>query len=364
MSTIILKINKGPSPSKDIPEINKIWSSKQTHRAEENSFRNYVTDQLTHNPMNTSSGHSPRKKRKSKKKIKIVYPLFLKCADLTKDPFWASIFLEAAKGSLPRGFSIQNGILQHMKKNKKQTMDIPFNPLEAQSMCKDFFKTQGNLRSQQDYGHELEIRRQRLTTTNIKIWSDIKKSSTKKLLLESYVNSVSNTLGLNKIQRDKLITCINCGFLSKRLNPVDVILEQGIVVQINGIYQEGNEFVLDPGRKGTRKDLKHIMPESIYLDPGRTLDKIYLSKVNLQKDWEKKAGSINNTKTLSRYLRPTNIESTDITLSVQQGNNWMVSAEKINTGRTSLINDTEVYWNPETHDYLHTTEEQTSSIVI
>ncbi len=275
--------------------IYKIGNMSNNHENSiESSFQSYMTE------IASSEGYKKIqsriiKKTKRKKKIKIVHPLFLQCAEVTKDPYWASVFIEAAKGKFPRGFSFKNGILQYIRKTKKNIVDIPSMPTEARSLCIDFFQTYGRLRSPEDYIRESNARREKLLeNTGFKSWSDIKKNSTKKLLLENYINWVSKKLDLDKKRKEQLITCVNLGLLEKRLKPVDILLKNGIISSINGLFHDlVTGFSIDPSRKGVKKSIKDIIPEEIYLDPAQTIEKIYIKNPNLTKLWKKRADNLN-----------------------------------------------------------------------
>lgn len=205
------------------------------------------------------NSNSTTTKKKSDKKV--VYEIFEQCSELTTDQYWISIFKACAREKFPRGFQYSNGLLIHRRGTRTTRVEIPNTAAEAYSTAVSFFKSAGGLMSVTDrkrvQKEEEEKILESISSAELK-WTDIKIERVKEVLLIDYIADLVRTRNYNNDQKNELTTTIKIGFMLKYFGTKNVIMEQGRIVNIEGLlYDNDNDsYYIDPKlttKRPTRK---------------------------------------------------------------------------------------------------------------
>jgi hypothetical protein len=185
----------------------------------------------------------PIEKVKGRKKgvEKTVHQNFLKCAEISNDPYWKQLFENAGRNKFPRGFSYINNTLVHKRGSKSQNMVIPpDSPTEEIiKICKFFFNKADGLMSSLD---RAKMEQERIKSVAGKYafetmqWTDIRNEKIRDSLMDIFIRSEADKLKFQDDEYRELYTTIYKGFLFKQLTNNDVILEGGKIREIRGLF--------------------------------------------------------------------------------------------------------------------------------
>ncbi len=201
--------------------------------------------------LSTPIGVTTAKSRRSKAQTVIANPLFTECATLTTDPFWISIFTQAAIGKFPRGFSYKEGLLTYKRGVKISSIEVPPEAPLAKDACIAFFgKTAGILSDTDQERTRQEFDRRMHEKTSLKAcsWSDIKKKKIRDILIGTFVQDISRIFELTDKEDAQLSTIVSIGFLLGYFQGKNVAFEDGRITAINGLMYDPNNrvFYIDP----------------------------------------------------------------------------------------------------------------------
>jgi len=207
-------------------------------------------------PWTKKASTTAKTKRKRAEK-KVVHTIFERCAELTNDQYWVSIFKSCAREKLPRGFQYKNGLLIHRRGNKTTRVLIPDSPSEASSICISFFKEASGLMSVSDRKRIQKGEEERLLDKiNSKeiTWKDIKAERVKELLISEFISTLAKNSRFNKAEKDELATTIKKGFMLKYFTSKHITMDKGKISSIQGLIynKDTTEFYIDP-RLTTKK---------------------------------------------------------------------------------------------------------------
>lgn len=200
--------------------------------------------------LSTPIGVTTTKSRKSKAQVVISNPLFTECATLTTDPFWVSIFTQAAIGKFPRGFSYKENILTYKRGVKTSSIEVPPEAHLAKDTCIMFFGKMAGILSESDQERtRQEYDRRMLEKVALKscAWTDIKKKKIRDLLIGTFVQDISRIFELTDKEEDQLSTIVSIGFLLGYFQGKNVAFENGRITAIHGLMYDPNNriFYLD-----------------------------------------------------------------------------------------------------------------------
>ena len=237
---------------------------------------NYSTTKTYNRPWDKKTNiDMVKSKSKNKKKNArdIIYPLFEKCAALTNDKFWVSIFQNCARGKFPRYFSFKNNLLTYRKANKTKRILITNSPSEAFTTSIGFFQEFGGILSESDRKKRQKDEEERmleLANNQDLTWKDIKIDKIKEVLISEFIDDLSIKMEFNSVEKNELTTTIKKGFMLKYFSNDDVYMEDGRILEIDGLVfdKKNNQYQIDPdyiksrpGRKnnglGIEKSLNH-----------------------------------------------------------------------------------------------------------
>ena len=180
-------------------------------------------------------------------KKEILYPIFLECSELIDDIFWKNIFEDLSYGKCPYGTYITKDFLCCNYKNKEFSYKIENkNPKQLYEDIYTLFAKKLGLMSNKDKIEkknnfndvESEIKECR------KSWSNIRKKNIKDLLIENYVIDMKNKFSLTLKQAQNLLSIIFIGMVFKVISAKDILYEDGIIKNINGIVFKKRRVIL------------------------------------------------------------------------------------------------------------------------
>ena len=219
-------------------------------------------------------------------KKEIVYPIFLECCEFIEDTFWKNVFEDLAYGKCPYGSYISKDFFCCNYKNKEFSYKIE--KKDTQVLYNDIYdllvKKLGLL------SHKDKIKK-KVDFVNIensikeyrKNWSNIRKKNIKDLLIENYVIDVKNKHALSIKQARNLLSLIFIGMVFKVITVKDIMYEDGVIQNIEGISFKDKEIVLE---------------RDIYEFESNTLPFVIIEKKLMADTWEK---YLENLKKLSDW---------------------------------------------------------------
>lgn len=191
----------------------------------------------------------PSKMRKDKKKVKIniIHDIFLKCSKIITDPYWIKIYESASQGKFPRGFSYdsESYILSYhnMTKVKDVSLDMTVDNSLDEILLKSitFFRIEGGIKSPSDLDKErteINDMNDKLSSFAVTRWGELRQKSLKITYITQYVELMGKLYNFNTKQEDKLMSWVLWGLDIKAILPKDIIFDNGIITEINGVHIE------------------------------------------------------------------------------------------------------------------------------
>lgn len=187
----------------------------------------------------TAALNVPDNTTKSRGRVKkseiIHYPNFEAASAYVEDPYWKTILRNCARKKFPRGFIYEDGILRHRGNNI--SIVLPDDAYAIAQTSIYFFQENGKLYSKRDQ----EIRKRRdedviisqlINASND--WTCISRSKNRRATyIHDYIERRYSELPQSV--RDELYTQINVGFETKFITKEHVHLQNGQIVNIDGI---------------------------------------------------------------------------------------------------------------------------------
>ena len=214
------------------------------------------------------------KGRKPKTHAAITNPFFVECAELIDDPYWKSILTSCSINKFPKGFTFRNMYLTVRKGTKTERILLPDSPNVAVHTIINFFRNQTGMRSNIDTARERREHTEELIDENPleeKRWSSFSKKVQNNMVV-GFINTMTRTMNLSSLQKKKLTTLINLGFIVGYFTSDHVQIVDGAITNISGLAYnpETEDFILDITKinRKTTSSKNKVIPESVYLDPS------------------------------------------------------------------------------------------------
>ena len=181
-------------------------------------------------------------------KKEIIYPIFLECCEFIEDSFWKNIFEDLSYGKCPYGTYIAKNFFCCNYKNKEFSYKIEndnpeqlYNDVYALLVKKlGLLSHSDKLKKKIDFNNlENQIKEQR------KSWNNIRKKNIKDLLIENYVIDMKNRYSLTLKQARNLLSIIFIYIVFKIITVKDIVYEDGIIKNIEGITFKKKQFILE-----------------------------------------------------------------------------------------------------------------------
>lgn len=181
----------------------------------------------------------------------ILFPLFLKCYDITTDIYWLNVFEKLAYGKAPFGTYIVDNTLRCNCKNREFVYFI-----DTTKDIRVLFKEITELLS-----HKLDMKStyQDEVSEPITSWSDIRKKSEKEMYIQLYVIKLLKRYSLSiTVAREllfKIIIYTTLNYISNH----NIIYNDNFIDDITNIKIEDNKVIIDKEREvSSHKNTKVI----------------------------------------------------------------------------------------------------------
>jgi hypothetical protein len=175
----------------------------------------------------------------SKSQNEILYPIFLQCVEYCLDKFWGKIFNDLAYCKTPYGVYFNRDCICCGKGKTGESTHI-LDPKDPEELYNNVYNLLNNkmgimspderLKKQQDF---IDI--EEANKSNLNKWSDIKKKTTKDLLIELFAVEMKRTHDLTIKQTQYLISFICMAILFKSITSNHIVMESGRISNIIGI---------------------------------------------------------------------------------------------------------------------------------
>jgi hypothetical protein len=229
----------------------------------------------------------------------IEFQIFEDIKNIEKDQFWVSFFEDAAIGKFPRNLRFNNNILNYRHKNRNVEMPLQGTPLEAAAFVKAFVNENAGIISPTDIKEKKAIDEKCLQdSANIEInnWRQIKNEKQQYILISLFVQLMGEKYELNFEEKVKLTQQIKLGLLSGYLNSTNIILENGNIIEIEGL-----EFIDSSREFRINTDICKIVKV-----PKRSNNDTLVDITNLKTIEEGEFISRDLLKSWSRYINDVN----------------------------------------------------------
>lgn len=234
-----------------------------------------------------------RLKIKKNETKEIVYPVFKSCSDKITDPYWKGIFDNASQNRFPIGYSYNGHNIVRKQGNKETTCEVYQDEVTDDNIAIyiNFFKQSG-LISVSDID-TITTENENFNYINLQ-WKDIRKEKTREIFIDEYIKNISIKMKMNKKAYIELYTCIQKAFLFGYLNKNDVILENGNIAKINGLYLNYDEkvYYIEPERLSRDKSNK-CNKRKTNSDTSDASELSNNKKKSIMKNWFKLLASLN-----------------------------------------------------------------------
>jgi hypothetical protein len=176
----------------------------------------------------------------------IIYPYFLDCCMYATDNFWENIFEDLAYGITPYGTYISKNFFCCSYKKKEFSYKIEnkdpkelYNDIyELLTIKLGLYSNKEKAKKKFDFeSHEDDIK---ILKNN---WSNIRKKSTKDILIEKYVIDMKYKHNLSISQSKYLLSLIIIALMFKTINIKDIKYENGKILNIEGIDFNNNDII-------------------------------------------------------------------------------------------------------------------------
>jgi hypothetical protein len=177
----------------------------------------------------------------------IIHPIFLNCCRLSVDKFWENIFEDLAYGVTPYGSYIQNNAINYKSRAGVTVSVIIYNDnaeLTYSNVYDMFFNTMKISSPEQRINAQTTFKAiEDECATNRESWGDIKKKSTKEILIDMFVIRMQNLNNIPLQEIKRLRSRISSAMLFKVIDGSDMIMVDGEIESINGITFVDKEII-------------------------------------------------------------------------------------------------------------------------
>lgn len=187
----------------------------------------------------TNSSNVNKNTQQEAKQSKIIYPIFLECAQYTLDAFWQQVFEDCARGKFPKGCSIDHSGETLYFKNKISKSVVIFklndSPEQIFKELKVLFQDQLNIKSnidREEIRAELDQICKTLQESFTGNWQQIKRKKIKDPIIRRYILDLKERHKLSDRETAQVAQLIKLGFLFNWISNENVIYQDQQIVDI------------------------------------------------------------------------------------------------------------------------------------
>lgn len=187
-------------------------------------------------------------------KKNVIFPIFIKCAEICKDDFWKQLFEDMGYGKHPKNIFISDKTI-NIGKNKPAFYFDNLSEQEIVNQLIPFLQTHTSLYSCSDLKKRKtliqQLKNDRDYINSIK-WPQIRKTTLKKIFLLNFVDAkrVEHNLSWDtatKLYNILLVEIFKQG-MSKRID-----YQNGVIISIDGLEFIDGDFVMEKEDEGKNK---------------------------------------------------------------------------------------------------------------
>lgn len=200
---------------------------------------------------NVKAATTGKVRASAKSKRVVEFPIFDKMMEIEIDPYWKSLFDEAATGKFPRNFKFQNGVLNYKIRSKtiEQPIDME-DPKSSAELLKKFFLDTACIQSPEDLRRkklEEEKKISEMIQNEVVSWSQIRSEKQRMIMLSLYVETIGKRYGLSIEERKGLVQNIRIGMLAGYFNTdtIDIVGNRIILIKGLDFNEESKEFEIN-----------------------------------------------------------------------------------------------------------------------
>jgi len=198
---------------------------------------------------------------------KIVYPIFVECAQFTLDPYWQQVFEECAKGHFPRGSGIdtEGKVIYFRNRTSNNRNYVSYklkeNPKQIFKDLKQLFQEQLNFKSNRDREKiraELDNICKDLQETYTGCWQKIKRKKIRDPIIRRYILDLKEQYSLDNKETAEVAQIIKLGFLFNWIPNNQVVYEDQRILGIKTLHfdEEDRSFELDEPNTQYKREYK------------------------------------------------------------------------------------------------------------
>ena len=187
------------------------------------------------------STDSPSKKKQHND---VVYPIFLKCAEMEEDSDWKELFINLAHDRMPKGCNVRNKTLAYTDNYKTTPVRMDLEPAALREQLISLFSSKKGLLR---LDTEVVIPPTVLPST----WKDVKKKAEKRIYILEYVAAEGDKLKWTQEQQDKAYMQVSVWLELGSIRQNEVSMEKGVVTGISDlqITKDGVHLLIQHEKK-------------------------------------------------------------------------------------------------------------------
>lgn len=206
----------------------------------------------------------------------ILHKVFNDCAEYATDDFWADFLKKCAAGKFPRGVKYENGVITCRRSKIVFTESIPEKPEEALKIILVIFGEKLGIRSKTERKVSRDKFDKYRKSIVIKDWKSIKRKAVKTSMINVYVMRQKKKYNLTNDEACKMLYSINAAISLGTIKPVNVIMEDGKIICIDGVFfDEYSRTTYIPNIPKRKK----LNPTTLPLDMTPTIQINYAEKI-------------------------------------------------------------------------------------
>lgn len=196
----------------------------------------------------------------------ILFPLFLKCYDITTDIYWLNVFEKLAYGKPPFGTYIVDDTLRCNYKNREfiyfidTTKDIRVIFKEIRELLESKLDMNSTYRTE--------------VSETITSWSDVRKKSQKEMYIQLYVVKLMKKYSMNLIDARELMFKIIIYVTLNYISNHNIIYNDSFIDDITNIRIENNKMIIEKEREAPSNKSTKIVNKKLSTKWEKHLNKI------------------------------------------------------------------------------------------
>lgn len=192
------------------------------------------------------------KPKNSKLRKNIVHDIFLDMENFNDDEFWNTFLLRASRDLFPSGFGFRDNTLYYTVKTK-YNFELKLNPNEPEeslSKLKEFMNNKGVMSITDKNNINTNVQGYNKESEKINDWKKLGKKQN--IAIRDYLEVLKIRYKLNKNEFRWLDMIVSIGVSSNILNNKNIIIENGVIINIDILEWNETERIFDINTNGIK----------------------------------------------------------------------------------------------------------------